>query len=106
LFASGACCFCRRVRIDRRAGIEDLESRKKKNDITVEFLDLFKKENGSYICRELLGCDLSTNEGKKYAMEKQPFPENWLSDIIYWCMILMRSLKSIRSFPPLLINHP
>lgn len=43
----------------------------KTDDITVEFLDLFRTENGSYMCKELLGCDLSTDEGKKYAMEKQ-----------------------------------
>ena len=55
--------------------IEDLESRKKTNDVTVEFLDMFKTENGSYLCRELLGCDLSTDEGKKYAMDKQLFVE-------------------------------
>ena len=53
--------------------IDDLESRKKTNDVTVEFLDLFKKENGSYMCRELLGCDLATDEGKEYAKEKQLF---------------------------------
>ncbi len=56
-----------------QSDIEDLESRKKTNDVTVEFLDLFKKENGSYICRELLGCDLATDEGKEYAREKQLF---------------------------------
>ena len=55
--------------------IRDLESRKKTNDVAVEFLDIFKKENGSYICRELLGCDLATEEGKLYAMEKQLFVE-------------------------------
>ena len=58
-----------------QSDIEDLESRKKTNDITVEFLDWFKKENGSYMCRELLGCDLSTDEGKKYAMDNQLFVE-------------------------------
>lgn len=40
-----------------------------------EFLDLFRKENGSYLCKELLGCDLATDEEKKYAMEKQLFVE-------------------------------
>ena len=35
----------------------------------------FEKENGSYICKELLGCDLATEEGKKKAMEKQLFVE-------------------------------
>lgn len=58
-----------------QSDIADLESRKKTNDITVEFLETFKAENGSYICRELLGCDLSTDEGKKYAIENNLFSE-------------------------------
>ena len=58
-----------------QSDLEDLESRKKTNDIAVEFLDLFKKENGSYMCRELLGCDLSTAEGNKHAIENQLFVE-------------------------------
>ncbi|MBP0961392.1 MAG: C_GCAxxG_C_C family protein, partial [Oscillospiraceae bacterium] len=32
-----------------------------------EFLEEFKKRNGSYICREILRCDISTDEGKDYA---------------------------------------
>ena len=56
-----------------QSDIDDLESRKKTNDVTVEFLDLFKKENVSYMCIELLGCDLATDEGKEYAKEKQLF---------------------------------
>ena len=48
---------------------------KKTNDLTVKFLDMFQQENGSYICRELLGCDLATEEGKLYAREKQLFVE-------------------------------
>lgn len=58
-----------------QSDIEDLESRMKTNDVAVEFLDLFKQENGSYICRELLGCDLATAEGKKCAKEKNLFTE-------------------------------
>ena len=58
-----------------QADVADLESRKKTNDITVEFLDLFKKENGSYICKELLGCDLSTAQGKQYALDNKLFVE-------------------------------
>ena len=27
----------------------------------------FKKCKGSYICREILGCDISTDEGRNYA---------------------------------------
>ena len=32
-----------------------------------EFLEKFKKRHGSYICREILGCDISTDEGKNHA---------------------------------------
>ncbi len=56
-----------------QSDISDLESKKKANEIAVEFLDLFKKENGSYICKELLGCDLATVEGKQYALDNQLF---------------------------------
>ena len=58
-----------------QSDIDDMESRKKTNDVTVEFLDTFKKENGSYMCRELLGCDLATDEGKQYAIENRLFVE-------------------------------
>lgn len=55
--------------------IEDLDSRLKTNDVTVKFLELFRKENGSYICKELLGCDLATPEGKEYAKEHNLFTD-------------------------------
>ena len=58
-----------------QSDIEDMESRKKTNDITVEFLDMFKNENGSYMCKELLGCNLSTDEGRQYAIENRLFVE-------------------------------
>lgn len=37
--------------------INDFESRQKTNDVNVQFLEAFRDENGSYICKELLGCD-------------------------------------------------
>ncbi|MDO4189656.1 MAG: C-GCAxxG-C-C family protein [Lachnospiraceae bacterium] len=40
-----------------------------------EFMDRFKSENGTYICREILGCDLSTEEGRTYAQENNCFDE-------------------------------
>jgi len=36
-----------------------------------EFVDRFKSRNGLIICRELLGCDISTPEGMKLAEEKK-----------------------------------
>lgn len=47
----------------------DLESRTNANILTALFLDRFKEENGSYICNNLLGCDITTEEGGKFALE-------------------------------------
>jgi len=55
--------------------IEDMESRVKTNRITERFLDDFRRENGSYLCKELLGCDVATETGRKYAIEHQLFTE-------------------------------
>ncbi len=55
--------------------ITDLENRAKANAAAVEFLEQFKKENGSYLCKDLLGCDLATAEGKTYAIEHKLFTE-------------------------------
>lgn len=42
---------------------------------TNEFMERFKRENGSYICKEILGCDVSTDEGRAYAKENNSFNE-------------------------------
>ena len=55
--------------------VGDLESKLKTDDVTDKFLDEFKKENGSYICNELLNCDISTKEGKECAIENNLFTE-------------------------------
>ncbi len=53
----------------------DIESRLKTNEVTDRFLDEFKKENGSYICNELLGCDITTMEGVEFALQNKLFTE-------------------------------
>lgn len=55
--------------------VEDIESKVKTNGVAVEFLELFQKENGSYLCKDLLGCDLSVPEGKQFAVENNLFTE-------------------------------
>ena len=55
--------------------IDDLDSRWKTNDVAIAFLEHFKAENGSYICKELLGCDVATEEGKQYVREHNLFTE-------------------------------
>ena len=54
---------------------DDWDSQMKANAIAVRFLEQFRKENVSYICNELLGCDISTPEGKAYAREHKLFSE-------------------------------
>lgn len=58
-----------------QADENDMNSRKKTNEVTDKFMNEFKKENGSFICKELLGCDLSTEEGIAMALEKKLFTE-------------------------------
>jgi C_GCAxxG_C_C family probable redox protein len=36
---------------------------------TREFMGQFAQNNGTYICRKLLGCDLTTDEGRKFFKE-------------------------------------
>lgn len=54
---------------------DDSDSRVKTNELTKKFLEQFREENGSYICNELLGCDLATPEGVEYAREHKLFTE-------------------------------
>ena len=51
------------------------ENKSKSDEMCVKFLDSFEKENGSYICRDLLDCDIRTEEGIKYAIDNNLFKE-------------------------------
>ena len=56
-------------------GLKYGENKSKSDEMCVKFLDSFKKENGSYICRDLLDCDFRTEEGIKYAIDNNLFKE-------------------------------
>ena len=56
-------------------GLKYGKSKKKSDEVCERFLDEFKQENSSYICRELLNCDISTKEGVDYAVENNLFNE-------------------------------
>lgn len=56
-----------------RTSIEDEEAKEKTYEVTREFMDKFKSENGSIICKELLEYDISTPEGMAVAEEKNLF---------------------------------
>ena len=56
-------------------GLKFGENKEKSDEVCERFLDEFEKENGSYICRDLLECDISTPEGVKYAKDNNLFKE-------------------------------
>ena len=56
-----------------RFDANDLESRAEGNAKAVQFLEEFEKRKGSYICREILGCDIATEDGKNYARKNDLF---------------------------------
>lgn len=56
-------------------GLKYGENKPDSNEVCNKFLDEFEKENGSFICRDLLNCDISTEEGVEYALENNLFKE-------------------------------
>jgi C_GCAxxG_C_C family probable redox protein len=50
---------------------EDEKTKERAYSLVKEFIEKFRLRNGSVICRELLGCDLITQEGMKTAKEKE-----------------------------------
>jgi len=51
--------------------VEDEWTKDETYRLVKEFVERFKSRNGSIICRELLGCDISTPEEMKLAEEKK-----------------------------------
>jgi C_GCAxxG_C_C family probable redox protein len=55
--------------------LADEESRQTANEVNDQMIRGFEEACGSYLCREILGCDISTPEGKQCAREKNLFKE-------------------------------
>lgn len=68
-------------------GLKYGDDKTKSNEVCERFLDEFEKENGSYICRDLLGCDIGTPEGVKEAVDNNLFKE--------FCPIMVESAAKI-----------
>lgn len=51
----------------------DMESKNNCNSKTKEFISLFKEKHNSIICRDILGIDISTDEGRELARSKNLF---------------------------------
>jgi C_GCAxxG_C_C family probable redox protein len=56
-----------------RTRIEDKDAQENVYKLVTEFVDSFKKRNGSISCRDLIGYDLATPEGLKLAREEGIF---------------------------------
>ena len=53
--------------------LDDIEPKTKTNEIVTEFIDRFNDHQRSILCRELLGCDICTPEGREFASDKNLF---------------------------------
>ncbi len=51
------------------------ESREISNTVSAKMMERFAAVCGSYLCNDLLGCDISTPEGARYAQEHKLFTE-------------------------------
>ena len=58
---------------ETRAG--DQEGRQRTNELNDLMMDRFSEVNGSYLCNDLLGCDIRTPEGVQYARDHHLFTE-------------------------------
>ncbi len=54
---------------------QDTEGRQKANLVNDLMMNKFKENCGSYICNDLLKCDVSTSEGIKFALENKLFTD-------------------------------
>ena len=54
---------------------DDPKNRMAANENTKRFLSAFRDANGSYLCNDLLGCDIRTPEGVQYARDHHLFTE-------------------------------
>lgn len=48
---------------------DDKQSKERTYELVKEFVNRFVSRHGSILCRELLGCDLSTPEGRQFAKD-------------------------------------
>lgn len=68
-------------------GLKYGDDKAKSDEVCNRFMDEFKRKNGSFICRDLLGCDISTPEGVNHAKDNNLFKE--------FCPEMVRSAAEI-----------
>ena len=53
----------------------DTEGRQLSNKVNDLMMNRFKEKSGSYICNDLLGCDVATAEGVQYCRDNKLFTD-------------------------------
>ncbi len=53
----------------------DAEGRQSSNKVNDLMMDRFKEKCGSYVCNDLLGCDITTEEGHQHCVDNKLFTE-------------------------------
>ena len=53
----------------------DTEGRQSSDEVNDLMMDRFKEKCGSYICNDLLGCDITTKEGHQHCVDNRLFTE-------------------------------
>lgn len=66
----------------------DLLAKNNTKELILKFNQHFKKKHGSLICKELLGCDISTDDGRVKAKEKDAFNQFCPKFVATACEIL------------------
>ena len=66
------------------------------NKVNDEFLKRFSERNGSYLCNNLLGCDIKTLEGINYAKSKNLFTEFCPKMVYSACEIIDELIKEMK----------
>jgi C_GCAxxG_C_C family probable redox protein len=74
-------------------GYTDPNNKEQSNRINDKFLKRFKEVNGSYLCNELLKCDIRTTEGINYAKKNNLFTEFCPKMVLSATLILDEIIK-------------
>ena len=77
-------------------GYTDPNNKEQSNRINDKFLKRFKEENGSYLCNELLKCDIRTMDGVDYARKNNLFTEFCPKMVLSATLILDEIIKEER----------
>ena len=74
----------------------DMNERHRSDEVNDYFLKRFKEINGSYICNDLLGYDISTSEGRQAVLEKGLFTD-FCPKMVASAVDIIEEMKTIYS---------